>query len=507
MLFSYSFSLKRLLYISIALLCLYFLSPRQSFAFLNISDTVTTSRPSAASPLSANGTGSTNTELSIYNNGSRFLASDSARIVKQATGASVGNTVRVSSQSASLQTVFFGNQVGATALKDADVLLMPVTAMHTVAFKTSYALNATDTLTITFPFLTTGDSNVPASPSASTFQINGIATAQVKVEDDGANFTTFSATSTNPTAGTSPRITITISSGSIAAGSTVKLYLGCDTWAGAACTVQTPRIINPTKTAVAGTSDAWKIAIAQGGGATDTATVALATVESVTLRATVDPTLTFIISGINNGQQVSNGNAGCSMTSSVNTGINSSATDVNFGVVQQTPNTTGGAVPNVSAQLLTVTTNGPNGYSLTATASSSLLMPETGFIFNASLTPASFPGTGGIGGGKYHFFGLHPCGQEVNTSWVNGGGAGSSDCTMQTGAAGSNCLFAWPSVDANPTSPTAATFTLASNSVGPIGTGNGNTGLVSVAYGAGMDVTVPPGQYRTVITYTATPTF
>lgn len=51
-------------------------------------------------------------------------------------------------------------------------------------------------------------------------------------------------------------------------------------------------------------------------------------------------------------------------------------------------------------------------------------------------------------------------------------------------------------------------ITIASDTVGPIGNSlvAGN-GLVSMSYAAGADAAVPPGQYTTVVTYVATPTF
>lgn len=479
----------------------------RSYAFSNTSDTVTTSRPSASSPLNANFVIG-QTQLTIYNNGSRYLASDSAKILRTTNGALVVGGLAVASQSADLLTTFLGKAELTGAQAGTDVLITPVTTMHTIQFKTANAIANGESWVITFPQLASGDSNVTASPSASTFQLNGISSTNVKVYNvTGAAAVAVTVASTNPTAGTSPSITITNNSGSsIAGNSTIKIFLGCTTLTGSSCTTQDPRILNPTKSSTAGTANSYKVTLAQTGVGADTTTISIATIESVTVRATVDPTLSFTIAGLSSASDLAAGNLGCSAGTfgqTVNTGIASSATDVNLGIVQQTPNTTGGNIPNITGQLLTITTNGATGYSLTATASSSLLNPATGYYFNANTSPTTFPGTGGIGG-KYHYFGLHPCGSDVDTSWANGGGAGSAACTLQTGVSGTNCKFVWPSADANPgTTP----ITIASNPVGPIGTGNGNTGLVSVAYAAGSDVNVPPGQYRTVITYVATPMF
>ena len=49
---------------------------------------------------------------------------------------------------------------------------------------------------------------------------------------------------------------------------------------------------------------------------------------------------------------------------------------------------------------------------------------------------------------------------------------------------------------------------IAQDTTGPIGNGvPAGNGLVSVSYAAAQDVTLPPGEYQTVITYVATPSF
>jgi hypothetical protein len=437
-------------------------------------------------------------------------------VIRTTTTNIINDNLIISSQSAALDTVFLGNSTSALTRNGTDVVYVPITAMHTIQFTSVQNLDTGDDIVITFPALTTGDANNPASPSASTFQMNAIATAQIKVEDDAANFTTFTATVTNPVAGTSPVISLNVDSGTIAPGSVVKVYLGCGTWSGAACSVQAPRIINPTKnssTTCTGTPEtctatSHKIRIDtvdSGTSNTDTATVGVGIIESVTIRATVDPTLTFTITGINSGVDLANGNAGCSggtYGQLANSGINSSANNVNLGLIQNTP-AAGGALTNLAGQFISISTNGPTGYALTATSSSSLLNPPTGFFFLTSTSPTNFAGGS-------DFFGFHPCGNDVNTTWVEGSPGGGSDCTFVSGADGGTadeCLWAWP--NATGTLGSGTTLTLASDTSGPVGSGTGETGdgVTSIAYSAGIDVAVPPGEYRTVVTYVATPSF
>lgn len=479
-------------------------------ALTGASDTVTTSRPSPSSPTSANSTAPA-TQLSVFNNGSRFLASDSAKVISS-TGIPLNADLRVASQSSALTTVFLGNTTSTDTGAGGDVLYVPITAMHTVQFTTAQNLDTGDDIVITFPVMSTGDANNTASPSASTFQMNGLSTATIKVEDDGGAFTTFTATVTNPSAGTSPIISLNIDSGTIAPGSVVKVYLGCTTWSGGDCTVQTPRIINPTKnstTTCTGTPEvctatSYKIridAIDSSTSNADTATVGIGIIESVTIRATVDPVLSFTIRGITDGSAVNSGNtSGCLQIEPTNSGITSTANDVNLGILQNTP-AIDTKLANISAQRIDVSTNGTAGYSLTATASSSLMNPANGYFLPATTTPTAFPVTS-------PFFGLHACGQDVPTSYTESGAGGGVDCsTHPVGSTANECHYAWPSTNA---SVSSTPLSIASDAVGPIGAGSADAagdGSISISYAAGIDVAVPPGDYKTVITYIATPSF
>src|SRR5579859_7271720 len=72
------------------------------------SDTLTSSRPSPSTPLSADAASSVGS-ISIYNNGSTFLASDSARLY-----GGTAETVTVATVSAAKTTLFFtGNTANA----------------------------------------------------------------------------------------------------------------------------------------------------------------------------------------------------------------------------------------------------------------------------------------------------------------------------------------------------------------------------------------------------------
>ncbi len=458
-------------------------------------DTVTTSRPSPSTPLSANAASGAY-QVSVYDNGSRFLASDSAKLIRSTT--LIDSAITIASQSAALTTVYFSDSLGAAGQNGTDVLFFPVTAMHTIQFTVPNTIPTNGDIVITFPTLASNDADNDASPSATTFQFNNLVSGtggrdNIDVYDDSTDISAnVTITETEPSPGNPGIISINLDSGTIAANSVVKIYLGCTASTSASCTTQAPRIINPTKSAATGTADIWKISIVtkdSSGIELDSATVAIGTVETVEVRATVDSTLTFSISGVSNGSAVNSGNTtGCTATETTNAGITPTATLVNLGVLANTPTTTNTKIGNIAAQLISISTNAANGYTLTATSSGKLQNYQSGFAIASNTTPQEFPSGS-------HFFGINACGLDVSTStW------GSASCNSYITGSTSPCKYGWPT-------PTTA-VTLASDSTGPVGnTITSGNGLVTVRYAAGIDASVPAGEYQTAITYVATPTF
>ncbi len=470
----------------------------QAATLSSASDILSTSRPSASSPLSAD-TGSGASAIPIFNNGSRYLASDSAKIIRSSTNALINTGLNVASQSAALTTVNLSNTTGANSQSGTDVLLVPITAMHTVQFTTVNTVPVSGKIVLTYPMLVTGDATNPASASATTFEPNSLGSGSFKAFKDATDITAnITIVTTNPSAGTSPLYTLTLDGAtSITAGQVVKIFLGCSAGTSSGCSTQNPLMINPTKAAAAGTGDRWKLRVDTldaSSNSLDTITVALSTIDSVRVEATVDPTLTFTIAGLNNGTAVNNGNAvGCTNSETTDAGVNATATDVNLGILSNTPTAADTKVGNIAAQLLTVSTNGAGGYALTATSAGALQDTASGFGITSSTTPAAFPAAG------TPWFGVHPCGLDVNgTTWTESNNQNCS--TVVTGSAANECKYAWPTQTSG--------VTLSSDSSGPVGNSiTAGNGLVSVEYAAGVDASVPAGNYQTVITYVATPTF
>lgn len=440
-----------------------------------VSDTITTSRPSASAPLSTLQSASAS-NVSIIDNGSIFLASDAAKIIPAGTNTlSSGITIAsMSALAAGTRTVFFTGTVA--ALHDAtDILAAPITAMHKIQFTTQNAIPALGKIVITFP----GSANNTASPSATTFAFNGLATAQVQLY--AASSPTYSCTVSAPT------VTCSLTGAStIGASVPVTIYVGCTALSGANCSASVPTLINPTISATCTdaascNANVWTVALATQNSSSvdvDTGTAKVGTINSVRVYATVDETLSFTIAGVAHGVAMNTGNTtGCTNVENTNSGIGSTATSVNLGALSS------GSI-NISAQLITISTNALSGYTLTATTSGHLINPTNGIWIPDN-----------NGGSTVFFtvgskqFGLHPCGLDV------------SGATWGTGATGggANAKYGWPT--------TGTPLTIASDSTGPVWNNSNGNGLTSVEYAATVDGSIPAGDYASTITYVATPSF
>jgi hypothetical protein len=374
------------------------------------------------------------------------------------------------------------------------VLAVPQTAVHTIQFTLNQGVPAGGSVTINFP----GSANNLASPSATSFAFNNLNASGGLPSTVVTNNITCNTNSFV----TSPQIYCE-TTGAVTAGTVVTILLGCTAQSAGACTTASPRLINPTKTANAGTADIWKVYIATKNASSvilDDVTISIGTIESVTVRANIDPSLTFTIAGITNGSAVNNGNTtGCLQAETTSSGVNSTSTEVNLGTLSNSPTATNTTVGNLSAQLLTVSTNGANGYVLTATSSGKLTNPATGYFLLSTTTPQAFPSNGG------NFFGFHACGLDtysggISTTFWNSTASNTNCNTYIGGSAGNLCQYGWPTV--------SSAITLASDTTGPIGNSlTAGNGLVSVAYAAGADASLAPGQYTSIVTYVATPSF
>lgn len=442
-----------------------------------VKDTITSSRPSASTPLQT-ALSATDTQATVFDNLSRFIASDSARLMQGTPQDMIVASMSAANTPASGQRIVYFTGAIAEAHTAGSVIRTPVTAKHTISFSTT-ALPASGKVQITFPV---GDTADQSSPSATGFSFNGLSQGGgIATNIYAQGITVNAATGCQPTASTG---TIECTLSSAFAGGAVTITVG----------YLTPALVNPTKTAAAGTADTWAVIIKtldNNSVLLDSVRVKIGTIDSVEVYATVDPTFSFTIAGKTTGAAVNVGNTtGCTTTETINTGISSSPTDVNLGTLTA-------AGVNVSSQLLTITTNGAGGYVLTATSGGHLLNPETGYWINdAQQTPTAndTPAPVEISTGTTAF-GIRPCGLDVTAAtWSDG------DQNCVTAGTPGTCQYANPS--------TTFYYTLAQDATGPIdnSVAAGN-GLVTVEYAATISGVVPAGFYRTYLTYVATPTF
>lgn len=466
---------KHFIIASLILLLGLFLAPKVNAATLsNVKDTINTSRPSASTPLSADQAASA-TQVSVVDNGSFFLASDSA--VLQLDTGQTANFPVIASMSAQIagspatRSVYF-TSTAANTHHIGTALVVPVTSTHMIQFTTNTSIPSGGKIVITFP----GAGLNTASPSASTFSFNNLVIGSVL-----CNPTT--ACGGGGQSVSAPSITLTttaVQSG----GTTIYIAIGCTGTVSAAgiCSTYAPALINPTKTAAAGTADTWKISLQTQDASSltlDTSKALIGTIEAVQVQGTVEPSMTFTIAG------VANGASACSDTTNPGPGLDSTATFVNLGSLAN-------GVINVSAQTLTISTNGAGGYAITATSSGRFLNPSSGFwITDANggngLTDNNLPAPATFQASGNPVFGIHPCGTDSSTgTWGSGGTAFSS---------GNKYSNPW-NTGVNGYSATIATFAAPASAR-----------ATTVEYAATVGGTTPAGTYNTVFTYVATPTF
>ncbi len=470
----------------------FFVQKANAASLINVSDILSTSRPSAAAPLSLDQAASAG-EAQIFDNGSFFLASDSA-VIYPDTGETINSGINVASMSATgvpsatNRIVFFTGTVSNTHHKG-DALIANVTATHTIKFTTVSTIPANGKIVITFP---TTSQNI-ASPSATGFSFNGMTSASGLPSNVVTNNVTCTADANTTVSGN----TITCRNNAQITGGTVVAFLvGCTTQSSGACTAFKSQLINPTKTAVAGTADSWKVTIQTQDNNSinlDYGALRAATIESVQVQALVEPTITFTIAGLlntDNYNTLSGGAANCGSEAS-NTGIDSTATFVNLGLLNN------GQVSR-AAQKLTVSTNGSTGYAITATTSGRFINPASGqWLVDGNggngLTANDTPVPVVVPAANVPFFGFSPCGTNVYnvpaSIW---------------GTIGGNTITAASAKVSNPWNTGTNGFyaTLTSYTAGPI-----SGDITIVRFAAGVSGTTPAGTYTTTVTYVATATF
>jgi hypothetical protein len=480
---------KRLLFLVALLGCFVFMPEKaHALGLINASASATTSRPSPSSPLnlSVDPLSIGSSGVSVFNNISTYLSSDSAKFFD--SGAFSEN-VTIATTSADKLTASFTTST-TVAHGKASVLAVPITAMHIVSFSPQTAIPIGGKIVISYPVSNSfsGSDTNQASPSANTWMFNGLnGTTDIQMKTSLGTATCSWALSgvSNGSNNQIPTATCTTSGATIPAGATVWVFLGCTAATtdaqGGRCTAQRPLIINPTNTGTRGTASVKSVSIATQDGSNnilDQSTVKMGTIESVFVVAHVDPTFSFTIDGVAASTDMHTSQT-CS-TSYANISTNatfaSTPTEVNLGTISSAGNT-------YAAQKMTLRSNTGVGYAITATSSGFLLNPANGsYIVNAqgnvtaNNTPAPTTINSTTGG-----YGINPCDANSRVS------------TSVWGQASPN--FANPSPNFY--------YTLVNYSGAPDQAGD----IIYSVYGVRAGGSTPPGDYWQIITYTASVTF
>jgi hypothetical protein len=514
--------IKKLLFVPLFLLFIsVFFAPKANAALINVSDDISTSRPSASTTIIGNDqtTAGTVGQVNVFDNGSMFLASDSA-ILRADTG-QTQDVLTVASMSAQQagqsRYVYFTGLVPHIHHAGTNII-NSITATHTITLVPGITIPINGKIVITFPTITdlVSGSNT-ASPSATGFSFNGESATPTDITcwdtsqtsnnciNGGGNFATNQANT----------VTITLGSAAIAAGHTVIINIGCSgTNTAGVCTGQAPRLINPTSSYQANCSnggtggssicqaDIWKLQVQTQGAtsnALETSRIAIGTINSVQVTASVEPTFTFKITGFSQGTSWADNTSGSTTcgVDFINTGFDTTATSVNLGTLNN-------GNFSKAAQLIDISTNGSYGYSLTATSSGHLInassgnwLPDVNSIpggingLTANDTPVPYGilknGTNASGSA---YFGISPCGSDVSAMW---GGAGKSSIN-------SNFSNPWNTIG-NDFAATLASYT------GGYVNDDQTHGKTVVRYAASIAPNTPAGVYTTVLTYVATASF
>ncbi|MFH1536224.1 MAG: hypothetical protein ABIC96_04125 [Patescibacteria group bacterium] len=438
-------------------------------------DLISTSRSSPSTTLNLDQPANANF-VSIIDNGSVFLASDSATLLASGSGAL--ETRSIASLSAQINTTLKTRNLYfdipfATAHHKGDIIVAPAKAWHKIQFTTASAIPANGKIIITFP----GVGSNTATPSANTFSFNNLQASDIKVDGVTCSLLVVSA----------PNITCTIDSSGLAAAKPITFLIGCLANTASSCTSPAPILINPIKTQTSGISDIWNLTVKTQNASLvdiDAVVIKIGTLEGVQIQTKIDPTLTVAISGLLDGTSFKSLSSMCP-DEKTNSGVASTPASVNLGLLSTDE-------IKISGQAISVSTNSPFGYVITASSSGKFKDAASGnFISDANggdgLTSIDTPAPKTLPPMGKSAFGISPCGKRVPNIWTPG--------NILTFGSGGKL--------SNPWSTSNLYYALLAFYTGrPV-----ENDVTVIRYAATIADNTPPGDYSTVMTYTIMPIF
>jgi len=234
-----------------------------------------------------------------------------------------------------------------------------------------------------------------------------------------------------------------------------------------------------------GTADSYKVIVKNfTPGAnpntatpTDQTSTSIALIESVRVTATVDPTISFTITGVASGQTV----CGTGSTTDIDTtaGLNAPAS-VPFGTMSLNTFKT-------AAHLLTISTNATNGYTITAVEDDQLGI-------GGGTTPAIIDTACDSG----------PCTHLAEQSWETASGHPGFGYSL---GAGTGATMAFSNANTFKTKQFAAAVETEAPQTIMSSTGVSDSHTGYICYRLSVNATQAAGDYENLITYTATSSF
>ena len=354
---------------------------------------------------------------------------------------------------------------------DTDVIYFKSLPQHVITFKTASAVSA-GFFRVLIPADSTPATANNGIPDITGFDFNTTPTA-TGTNASGYTFSAGVATASGSTGCTSPANYHCFEYHYIGAGG-----IGTDITLSIGNTGGTANIIAPAPSAsrVANTADAYTFKIQNftdtsnpnSATPTDDVTGKVAVIESVRVTATVDPSITFKIEGVNSGASA------CSLTTDVTT-TNAS---VPFGVMALD-------TFKAAAQLLTVSTNAVSGYVVTAI--------ENSRLSNLATSPSYIPDT---------TCDNNLCNETTSDTWATATNNPGFGYTVAVVANAPTIAPTAPNYQHFPSlADVESPFQIMSNAT------IASSQQAHVCYKLSVDATQPAGNYENQITYTATASF
>ena len=236
---------------------------------------------------------------------------------------------------------------------------------------------------------------------------------------------------------------------------------------------------NPTKVALPGVADTYTIQLESDGGEWGNAMFAI--IEPVEVKARVSALLSFVVTGVDAGENIH----------TTTTGVTTTPTSINFGTLEVD-------TPVRAAQDLAVTTNASEGYSVTVFQDGRLTSPggETikNFRDDVSVARSAAAAWGSLAPDlndplTWGHFGFTSQDRQVGAT-----------CLAPTSEAGYFFGGGWAGF--NGTTPEEIMC-----HTGPSDGSQEHTGTTRVGYQVEISALQPAGEYNNILTYIATPTF